>query len=253
MNRASEINKTQNSLFFIPSPQLLSLVHKITIKLWAEEDRPREKLLSLGRRSLTDAELIAILIGSGSRSETAVELSKRILHAFENDLDKLGRLSVNELSKFKGIGEAKAISIISAMELGRRRRETEIRKVTQISCSKDIYLLLSRYFADLNHEEFWIVLLNRANKVLSQHLISKGGQAGTVADPKVIYQAALEHNAASIILAHNHPSGSLKPSQADINLTRKLKEAGQLLDISVLDHLIFTDSSYLSFADEGLL
>ena len=226
---------------------------KITIKSWAEEDRPREKLLSQGRRSLTDAELVAILIGSGSRQETAVELSKRILRSLDNDLDKLGRLSVKELSKFKGIGEAKAISIISAMELGRRRRETETAKVTQISCSRDIYNLMSRYFADLNHEEFWIVLLSRANNVLSQHLISKGGQAGTVADPKIIFQAALENHAASIILSHNHPSGNLKPSQADINLTRKLRDAGQLLDISVLDHVIFTNASYFSFADEGML
>jgi DNA repair protein RadC len=226
---------------------------KITIKSWAEEDRPREKLLSLGRRSLTDAELIAILIGSGSRSETAVELSKRILVSFENDLEKLGRLSVKELSKFKGIGEAKAISIISAMELGRRRREAEAGKITQISCSKDIYNLMSRYFSDLNHEEFWIVLLNRANHVLSQCLISKGGQAGTVADPKIIFQAALENHASSIILSHNHPSGNLRPSQADINLTRKLRDAGQLLDISVLDHVIFTNASYFSFADEGML
>lgn len=226
---------------------------KITIKSWAEEDRPREKLLSLGRRSLTDAELIAILIGSGSRQETAVELSKRILHSFENDLDRLGRLSVKELSKFRGIGEAKAISIISAMELGRRRREAEAPKVSQISCSRDIYNLMHRYFADLNHEEFWIVLLNRANNVLSQHLISKGGQAGTVADPKIIFQSALENHAASIILSHNHPSGNLKPSQADINLTRKLRDAGQLLDIAVLDHVIFTNTSYFSFADEEML
>lgn len=226
---------------------------KITIKSWAEEDRPREKLLSLGRRSLTDAELIAILIGSGNRQETAVELSKRILHSLDSDLDKLGRLSVNDLSKFKGIGEAKAISIISALELGRRRKDIETPKTNQISCSKDIFNLMSRFFADLNHEEFWIVLLNRANNVLSQHLISKGGQAGTVADPKIIFQAALENHAASIILSHNHPSGNLKPSQADINLTRKLRDAGQLLDIPVLDHVIFTNTSYFSFADEGIL
>ncbi|MGV3509946.1 MAG: RadC family protein [Sphingobacteriaceae bacterium] len=226
---------------------------RITIKSWAEEDRPREKLLSQGRRSLTDAELIAILIGSGSRQETAVELSKRILHSLENDLDKLGRLSVKELSKFKGIGEAKAISIISALELGRRRREAETQQVTQITCSRDIYNLLNRYFADLNHEEFWIILLNRKNNVLSRHLISKGGQAGTVADPKIIFQVALEHHAASIILSHNHPSGNLKASQADINLTRKLRDAGQLLDISILDHVIFTDTAYFSFADEGMI
>lgn len=226
---------------------------KITIKSWAEEDRPREKLLNQGRRNLSDAELIAILIGSGSRTETAVELSKRILYSLNNDLEQLGKLSVNELSKFKGIGEAKAIAIIAALELGRRRRDSEKAKVSRIACSKDTFELLHRYFSDLNHEEFWIVLMNRSNQVLSQHLISKGGQGGTVADPKIIFKCALENNAASIILAHNHPSGNLKPSQADISLTRKLKEAGSFLEISVLDHIIFTDTSYFSFADEGMM
>lgn len=226
---------------------------KITIKSWAEEDRPREKLLAQGRRTLSDAELIAILIGSGSRTETAVELSRRILASLDNDLEKLGKLSVSELSKFKGIGEAKAISIISALELGRRRRESSTSRPDQISSSRDVFELLRRQFVDLNHEEFWIVLLNRSNKVLSRHLISKGGQAGTIADPKIIFQTALENHSASMILSHNHPSGNLKPSQADLQLTRKLKDAGDLLDISVLDHLIFTDSGYLSFADEGLM
>ena len=226
---------------------------KITIKAWAEEDRPREKLLLHGRRALSDAELVAILIGSGSRTETAVELSKRILHSLNNDLDKLGRLSVSELSRFKGIGEAKAISIIAALELGRRRKEAEVVNVIKISGSSDIYSLMRRYFEDLNHEEFWIVLLNRANKVISKHLISKGGQAGTIADPKIIFQTALENHAASIILSHNHPSGNLKPSQADISLTQKLVSAGNMLDISVLDHLIFTNSAYYSFADEGMI
>ncbi|PWG79640.1 RadC family protein [Pararcticibacter amylolyticus] len=226
---------------------------KITIKAWAEEDRPREKLLAHGRRSLSEAELIAILIGSGNRDETAVELSKRILHYLDNDLEKLGRLSVNELSKFKGIGEAKAITIIAALELGRRRRETESRKVNRITGSRDVFLLMKRHFADLNHEEFWVVLLSRSNNVLSNHLISKGGQSGTVADPKVIFQTALENHAASVILSHNHPSGNLKPSQADLGLTRKLSEAGAFLDIPVLDHLIFGDNAYLSMADEGLM
>ncbi len=226
---------------------------KITIKSWAEEDRPREKLLSQGRRNLSDAELIAILIGSGNRDETAVELSRRILHSLDNDLDKLGRLSVNELSKFKGIGEAKAISIIAALELGRRRRESESQKVERITGSRDVFTLMSRYFADLNHEEFWIVLLSRSNSVLSRHLISKGGQSGTIADPKIIFQTALENHAASIILSHNHPSGNLKPSQADISLTRKLCEAGGLLDMPVLDHLIFANQSFFSFADEGMM
>lgn len=226
---------------------------KITIKSWAEEDRPREKLLTQGRRNLSDAELTAILIGSGNREETAVELSRRILHSLDNDLDKLGRLSVNELSKFKGIGEAKAITIIAALELGRRRRESELQKVERITGSRDVFTLMSRYFADLNHEEFWIVLLSRANNVLSRHLISKGGQSGTIADPKIIFQTALENHAASMILSHNHPSGNLKPSQADINLTRKLCEAGSLLDMPVLDHLIFANQSFFSFADEGMM
>lgn len=226
---------------------------KISIKSWAEEDRPREKLLAQGRRVLSDAELIAILIGSGSPNESAVDLSKRILHHYSGDLNSLGKSSVNDLSKFKGIGEAKAITIIAAMELGRRRKETAHNEAEKITYSKDIFHLMHRYFADLNHEEFWIILLNRANKVLSRHLISKGGQAGTIADPKIIFQTALENHAASIILAHNHPSGNLKPSQADIDLTKKLRHASVLLDIAIPDHLIFTDSKYYSFADEGMM
>lgn len=224
---------------------------KITIKAWAEEDRPREKLLALGRRNLTDAELIAILIGSGSTTESAVDLSKRILHSCNNNLASLAKLSVQDLSKFKGIGEAKAISIIAALELGRRRKDTELLYEDKITTSRDAFNLLSPYFADLLHEEFWVLMLNKANKVISKNLISKGGQAGTVVDPKIIFKAALEHNAASILLAHNHPSGNLKPSQADLDLTKKLKAAGKLLDITVLDHLIFAGNSFMSFADEG--
>ncbi len=227
--------------------------HKITIKSWAEEDRPREKLVFQGRRSLSDAELLAILIGSGSRNESAVDLSKRILHACENDLNQLARLSIAELSKFKGIGEAKAIAIIAALELGRRRKETFSPEKVQVSTSIDVYESIVSQFRDLNHEEFWIIVLNRANKITSNHLVSKGGQAGTIADPKIIFNIALENHAASIILAHNHPSGNLKPSQADLDLTRKLRSAGKLLDIPVLDHLIITDFGFLSFADEGIL
>lgn len=230
-----------------------SYENKITIKTWAEEDRPREKLLAQGRRVLSDAELIAILIGSGSTTESAVDLSKRILHACQNDLNALSKLSVQDLCKFKGIGEAKAISIIAALELGRRRKETEQPVLDIVTSSKDIFHLLSPYFSDLLHEEFWVILLNRANKVLQKILISKGGQSGTIADPKIIFKSALEGNAANIILAHNHPSGNLKPSQADIQLTKKLQEAGKLLDLQILDHLIFAERSYFSFADEGLL
>ena len=226
--------------------------HKITIKAWAEEDRPREKLSSLGRRSLSDAELLAILLGSGSINESAVELSKRILHSCSNDLNQLARLGITELNRFKGVGEAKAITIIAALELGRRRKETLSAELIQIQTSIDAYHVIASQFQDLNHEEFWILLLNRANKVLSKHLISKGGQAGTIADPKIIFNIALENHAAAIILAHNHPSGNLRPSHADLELTKKLRSAGQFLDMPVLDHLIITDQGFLSFADEGL-
>ena len=226
---------------------------KITIKSWAEEDRPREKLSMHGRRSLSDAELLAILIGSGNRAESAVELSKRILYGCDNNLNQLARLTISELSKFTGIGDAKAIAIIAALELGRRRKEIVSAKFPQISTSIDVYELIASQFKDLNHEEFWILLLNRANKVTSKHLISKGGQAGTIADPKIIFNIALENHAASIILAHNHPSGNLKPSHSDIELTKKLRSAGQFLDVPILDHLIITDHGFLSFADEGIL
>ena len=226
---------------------------KISIKAWAEEDRPREKLISQGRRALSDAELIAILIGSGSRDESAVELSKRILHHYDNDLQRLGKVSVAELSKFKGIGEAKAISIIAALELGRRRGDTEIKAPEIVNGSRSVYNVLRRHLVDLNHEEFWILLLSRNCKIIAKELISKGGLSGTVADPKIIFHIALQHQASSIIMAHNHPSGNLKPSQQDIDLTRKIHQAGRILDIGVLDHLIITDGGYFSFADEELL
>ncbi|RZJ63443.1 MAG: DNA repair protein RadC, partial [Flavobacterium sp.] len=209
---------------------------KLGIKAWAEADRPREKLLLQGRRQLTDAELIAILIGSGSRNETAVDLSKRILGFYQNDLAKVAKLSVKELSKFKGIGEAKAISIVAALELGRRRKETEKDGPVKITSSKDAYEIIKPELTDLVHEEFWVLLLNRANFVTGKHFISKGGQSGTVADPKVIFKVAIENNAAYIVLAHNHPSGNLKASSADINLTKKLVQSGLLLEIPIYDH-----------------
>ncbi|WP_299496784.1 DNA repair protein RadC [Mucilaginibacter sp.] len=227
--------------------------NKISIKSWAEEDRPREKLSSQGRRALTDAELIAILIGSGSRTESAVELSKRMLHHYDNDLNNLSKASISELSRFKGIGEAKAISIIAALEIGRRRNDTEAKVLDEIKGSKDAYNILKRFLVDLNHEEFWILLLNRGGKVIAKELISKGGLAGTVADPKIIFNIALQHSAASIMLAHNHPSGQLKPSQLDIDLTKKIANAGRMLDINVLDHLIVTNEGFYSFADEGII
>jgi len=226
--------------------------NKIGIKSWAEEDRPREKLAGQGRRALTDAELIAILIGSGSRNETAVELSKRILHHHDNDLNKLGKASINELSNFKGIGEAKAISIIAALEIGRRRNDFETKAPDTIGSSKDAYTIMRRHLVDLNHEEFWIILTGRSQKVLAKELISKGGLSNTVIDPKVIFGVALQHQASNIILIHNHPSGSLKPSQNDIVLTKQLVNAGTILDIKILDHVIISDQGYFSFADEGL-
>jgi DNA repair protein RadC len=227
--------------------------NNLSIKSWAEEDRPREKLNAQGRRALSDAELIAILIGSGSRNESAVELSKRILHHYDNDLNKLGKASIAELSKFKGIGEAKAISIIAALELGRRRGDTETKTPETIQGSKSAYQILRRHLVDLPHEEFWLLLLSRSSKLIAKELISKGGLSGTIADPKIIFHIALQHQASSLILAHNHPSNNRKPSQQDIDLTKKLYNAGKILDINVVDHLIITDDGYLSFADEGLL
>lgn len=227
--------------------------NKISIKEWAEEDRPREKLLLKGRRSLTDAELIAILIGSGSVTETAVELSKRILHHYNNDLSVLGKQTVTELCKFKGIGEAKAITIIAGLELGRRRQDTAEPEMVKITHSKNIFDVLYADFTDILHEEFWILLLNRSNHIISKHKVSSGGTAGTVVDAQIIFKIAIQNNASSLILAHNHPSGNLKPSQADVILTKKMVEAGKMLNILVLDHLIFAEKQYYSFADNSML
>lgn len=227
---------------------------KLGVKTWADADRPREKLILKGRRALTNAELIAILIGSGNREETVVDLSKRILRYYHNDLAMLAKLSVKELSKFKGIGLVKATAIISALELGRRRNEKENDKtLVKISSSKDAYALFKPELTDLAHEEFWILLLNKANRVMAKQHISKGGLAMTVVDPKSIFKVALEQSAASIILGHNHPSGNLSPSDADIKITRKLIAAGKLLELPVLDHLILTDNSFMSMADEDLM
>ncbi len=227
--------------------------NKLGIKAWAEADRPREKLLQQGRRSLTDAELIAILIGSGSRDETAVDLSKRILASCNHDLDKLAQLGIKELSKFKGIGEAKAISIVAALELGRRRKDVIKEERTKIRSSKDAHSVVVADLADLPHEEFWLILLNRANQVIGKQFVSKGGQAGTVVDPKMIFKIAVEQGAAAMILVHNHPSSNLKPSEADISITKKLVELGKMMEISVFDHLIVYNNTFLSLADEGYM
>lgn len=223
------------------------------IRKWAEGDRPREKLMLRGKKALTDAELMAILIGSGTSKKSAVDLCREILDSVGNNLIELSRMSIPAFMKFKGIGEAKAISIVAALELGRRRRTAEASEKQKITASRDAYEIMAEELGDLNHEEFWIVLLNRANKVLRKFLISEGGFAGTVADPKKIFSIALENHASAMVLFHNHPSGNLQPSSADKQLTRKLAEAGSFLDLPVLDHIIFGEENYFSFADKGLL
>ncbi len=223
------------------------------IKSWAEDDRPREKLLAKGRAALSDAELLAILIGSGTTRLSAVDVGMRMLQGVGNDLNQLARESVKQLCRHPGIGPAKAITVVAALELGRRRREADAAPRTTITCSRDIYNVIRPNLMDLPHEEFWVILLNRANVVMRKTAISRGGVAGTVADPKMIFKEALEQLASSIILVHNHPSGNRNPSAADIQLTKKLKEAGNFLDLPILDHLIFAESGYYSFADEGML
>jgi DNA repair protein RadC len=227
--------------------------NRLGIKSWAEEDRPREKMMEKGRHVLTEAELIAILIGSGSRDETAVELSKRILSSVGNNLNDLGKLNIKELIRFKGIGEAKAVSVMAALELGRRRKEAEKVKRDKITSSKDVFDILNPILIDLPFEEFWLLILNRANLVIKKEMISRGGVSGTVVDTKIIFKAAIENYASSIIICHNHPSGNLKPSEADIRITKNIKEAGKLMEIPLLDHLIVAENGFYSFADEGML
>ncbi len=224
-----------------------------SIKSWNEDDRPREKLLHKGKTMVSDAELIAILIGSGSRSESAVALSKRILASVENNLNQLGKCSVNELCLFKGIGEVKAISIIAALELGKRRRAQEALERKKINSSAAAFEILQPLIGELPHEEFWVIYLNNSNKVLQTSQLSKGGITGTLVDVRLAFKQALELGAVGIILAHNHPSGTLKPSESDIKLTGKIKSAGESLDINILDHLIITEKAYFSFADEQML
>ena len=225
----------------------------LNIKSWAEEDRPREKLQAKGRAALSDAELLAILLGSGMAKLSAVDVAKLMLQAVGNDLNELARQGVKQLCRHPGVGEVKALTIIAALEVGRRRKEAEAPARTTITCSRDIYNLVRPNLIDLPHEEFWVILLNRANVVMRKTAISQGGVAGTVADPKMIFKEALEQLASAIILVHNHPSGNRQPSAADIQLTKKLKSAGEFLDLPVLDHLIYTDLGYYSFADEGML
>jgi len=226
---------------------------KYSIRQWAKDDRPREKLLLKGPGALSNSELLAILILNGTRQKTALDLAKEVLKLGSDNLNKLGKLSIKELMKVKGIGEAKAITITAALELGRRRQAAQFIEKNIVSSSKDVAAYLQNLVKDFNHEVFAVLFLNRANKINHFEIVSKGGITGTVADPRIILRKALEEEAVSIILCHNHPSGSLKPSRADEELTKKIKEAASYLDIKLLDHIIVSDEGYFSFADEGLL
>src|SRR5215510_3145379 len=226
---------------------------KYSIKQWAKDDRPREKLLLNGAATLSDSELLAILIHNGSKEKTAVDLAKDILKLSKDNLSELGKLSVKELTKVKGIGEAKAVTISAALELGRRRQATGSLQKKVITTSQDIADFFIAKLKDYRHEVFAVVFLNRANKINHFEIVSEGGITGTVADPRVILKKALEEDAVSIILCHNHPSGSLKPSRADEELTFKIREAARYFDIRVVDHIIVSENGYYSFADEGVL
>lgn len=227
--------------------------NSFSIKNWSQDDQPREKLRDKGKSILSDAELIAILIGSGTKNESAVELSKRILASVDHNLNALGKCSIKQLMQFKGIGEAKAITIAAAMELGRRRRLEEAIELKTISSSRSVYENMQPIIGELPHEEFWILYLNNSNKIIQKNQLSKGGITGTLVDVRLVLKSALEVGATALILVHNHPSGTLKPSVADKDITKKLKLAAQSLDIKVLDHLIITENAYFSFADEGLI
>lgn len=224
-----------------------------TIKTWAEDDRPREKLILKGRNSLSDAELLAILIGSGTREKSAVELAKEMLDFSANNLQLFSKLTLTDLCKFKGIGEAKAITILAALELGRRRKVADKKERVQIQTSAQLYELLHTIYEDLNHEEFHIILMNRANEIIRIQKISQGGTASTIVDAKLVFKTAIDFGASTIILSHNHPSGLLVPSEKDLKVTRELVEFGKILDLLIIDHIIYTDNGYFSFSDQGVL
>lgn len=224
-----------------------------SIKEWAEDERPREKMLKKGIASLSNAELIAILFGTGIKNESAVELARKLLDSTQNNLNNLARLNVNEIKRIKGIGEAKAITLLTALELGRRRKTSEIEERKRITSSQDVYDFFGAQLGDLPYEEFWIILLNRSNTIIDKLRISQGGIAGTVTDVRIILKHALDRMACGIILCHNHPSGSQRPSEADNEITHKIKQAGRIMDINLLDHIIVTTSGYYSYADDGTL
>ena len=222
------------------------------INQWAEDDRPREKLLLKGKVALSDSELLAILIGSGSRNESAVQLCQRILKSVDNNLNQLGKLTVAQLTSFKGIGEAKAISIVAALELGRRRRAEDSTQLKQITSSKSVFEMMQPIIGELPHEEFWVLYLNNSNKVIQKTQVSKGGLTGTLVDIRLVFKTAIEYHAVAAILCHNHPSGKLQASEPDKQITQKLKTAGATLDVQILDHVIVTEQGYFSFQDEGI-
>jgi DNA repair protein RadC len=223
------------------------------IKYWAEDDRPREKLILKGKTALSDAELLAIIIGSGTKNKSAVELSKEILSSYGNNLSEFSRVQISDLKKFSGIGEAKAINIIAALELGRRRQGSEAPSKLKVQGAAMVYQHLKPFLGDLNHEEFYLIMLNHANEIIQTKQISKGGMSATIVDGKIIFNMALTFQASAIIVSHNHPSGNLNPSSQDLKLTKSLHEFGKYIDLPLLDHIIFTDNGYFSFAEQGLL
>lgn len=239
--------------FYIFNRKPITMNTNRTIKMWAEDDRPREKMLLKGRQALSDAELLAILIGSGTAARSALEVAQDILSTADNNLNRMGQMTVHDFKKCKGVGDAKAVTLCAAIELGRRRQIVSGKDRVKITSSVAAYEQLKVEFADLMHEEFYVLYLNRGNFVIEKRQLSKGGMAGTVADGKIIFKTALELNACGLILAHNHPSGNKQPSEQDKRLTRQLKEFGKLVEIEVLDHLIVTNEAYYSFADEGIL
>lgn len=225
----------------------------MAIKFLAEDDRPREKFLLKGINSLSDSELLAIILRSGSREETAMELARKILNSVNQSWHQLSLLSVKDLMKFKGVGEVKAIAVVTALEIGRRRAAQEVPEKSLIASSNDGYQILRKYLSDLRTEEFWAIFLNQSNRVLHFTQLTQGGINQSIVDVRILFKTALDHYATAVIIAHNHPSGNLKPSQEDLDITRKIKEAGKLLNIQLLDHLIVTQNSYFSFSDDGLL
>lgn len=225
----------------------------MSIKFLAEDDRPREKFLLKGKNALSDAELLAIIMGSGNREDSAVDLARKILDSVGNNWHNVSLLQISDLTKFKGVGEAKAISIATALEIGRRRASQEVPEKIQITDSADTYKVLQPHLGDLQTEEFWVVFLNQSNRVLGKSKLSSGGINQSVVDVRILFKNALEHVATGIIIAHNHPSGNLKPSQEDLKITKQIGEGGKILNIQLIDHLIIAQNSYLSFADENLL